>query len=390
MSTTQNYRLTKPGLTGNADITVIDNNMDIIDEALLNKYETAGGTGTVITLASVYLVNNCPKTFIASASNGGAATTINGKSLYKPGTTTAPNLVSGKAYTVWYNSTGDCFFIKASAEGNTIASHVLAGDTFSNDNDTGLIGTLDLSLLISANIKSGITINGVTGKSSVVDTSDALATAAQILSGASAYVGGIKIAGTMANNGAVSATLAINGTYTIPAGYHNGSGKVTQSITTKAAATITPGTSNQAIAAGQYLSGIQTILGDADLIAANIVSGKNIFGVDGAATIESLGGKKFITGSVTSGGTSYTFTKYNGASDTEAKITVTGFDFTPSYAIFVYDVYTVILKDATVRENVAVSSIYYASNNTGIVISYGTLVVPCNYSNVTYSYAIFE
>ena len=77
----------------------------------------------------------------------------------------------------------------------------------------------------------------------------------------------------MTNNGSVSKTLSINGSYTIPAGYHDGTGKVTQSITTKAAATYTPGTSNQTIASGQYLSGTQTIKGDANLVSANIKSG---------------------------------------------------------------------------------------------------------------------
>jgi len=51
----------------------------------------------------------------------------------------------------------------------------------------------------------------------------------------------------------------------------------------KTAATITPSTANQTIAAGQYLSGAQTILGDADLIAPNIVIGKDIYGVAGSA-----------------------------------------------------------------------------------------------------------
>ena len=50
---------------------------------------------------------------------------------------------------------------------------------------------------------------------------------------------------------------------------------------TKAATTYTPGTSNQTIAAGTYLSGTQTIKGDANLKAANIASGVSIFGIAG-------------------------------------------------------------------------------------------------------------
>ncbi|MGM9834595.1 MAG: hypothetical protein ACI31M_02295, partial [Bacilli bacterium] len=40
-------------------------------------------------------------------------------------------------------------------------------------------------------------------------------------------VNGTLITGTMADNGAVTSTLNAGGSYTIPAGYHNGSGKVT-------------------------------------------------------------------------------------------------------------------------------------------------------------------
>lgn len=52
-------------------------------------------------------------------------------------------------------------------------------------------------------------------------------------------------------------------------------------ITRKSAATYTPGTTDQTIAAGQYLSGAQTIKGDANLVAANIASGVSIFGIQG-------------------------------------------------------------------------------------------------------------
>lgn len=68
----------------------------------------------------------------------------------------------------------------------------------------------------------------------------------------------------------------------------NSSVSLTASVTTKTAATITPGTSNQTIASGTYLTGTQTIAGDANLVASNIVSGVSIFGVSGSIVLQNV------------------------------------------------------------------------------------------------------
>jgi hypothetical protein len=110
------------------------------------------------------------------------------------------------------------------------------------------------------------------------------ATADQVLDGKKVTVDSGPIVGTMPNNGSINKSLGINETYTISKGYHDGTGKVSQNIATKSAQTYTPGTTNQTIAAGQYLSENQIILGDENLIADNIVKDKTIFGVDGNAS----------------------------------------------------------------------------------------------------------
>lgn len=59
-----------------------------------------------------------------------------------------------------------------------------------------------------------------------INTDDANAAASQILSGYTAYAKGQKVTGSMVDRGAVNQTISPGGSYTIPAGYHNGSGKV--------------------------------------------------------------------------------------------------------------------------------------------------------------------
>ena len=59
------------------------------------------------------------------------------------------------------------------------------------------------------------------------DTTDADATAAEILLNKTAYVNGTKLTGQMPNRGAVTGTISTKaGTYSIQNGYHDGSGTV--------------------------------------------------------------------------------------------------------------------------------------------------------------------
>lgn len=183
------------------------------------------------------------------------------------------------------------------------------------------------------------------GTAEFFDTSDAtLDSGAKMLSGFTAYADGTKYTGSIATKTASNMTVS-GATVTAPAGYYasaasksvasgsaktpattitatpslsiNSSGVVTASVSatqnvtptvsagyvssgtagaitvsgsdtleldTQGAQTITPTTSNQTIASGQYLTGTQTISGDANLVASNIKSGVSIFGVAGSLT----------------------------------------------------------------------------------------------------------
>lgn len=141
-------------------------------------------------------------------------------------------------------------------------------------------------------------------------SNDATAIASEVLTTKTFYAGGVKQTGTMPNNGNVTYTPS-DSTQTGSSGYYSGitvnprpaitgtattgqvlSGatfysntytKQTGVIPSKGAQTFTPSTSNQSISAGQYLSGIQTIAGSSNLVASNIKSDVNIFGVVGNA-----------------------------------------------------------------------------------------------------------
>lgn len=84
-------------------------------------------------------------------------------------------------------------------------------------------------------------------------------------------------------------TISVNtSTGLITASHTQQSGQVTggtttatEQLTTQGAQTITPTTTAQTIASGKFLTGAQTIEGDANLVAGNIKDGVTIFGVEG-------------------------------------------------------------------------------------------------------------
>lgn len=132
---------------------------------------------------------------------------------------------------------------------------------------------------------SGATVTvpaGYYSSQATKSVSSGSATAPASISGSSATVSTGTNALTLTKT--VSVTPSVSAGYVSAGTAGNSSVSLTASIATKAAATITPGTTNQTIASGTYLTGTQTISGDADLVAANIKQGTQIFGVTGSYT----------------------------------------------------------------------------------------------------------
>ncbi len=92
----------------------------------------------------------------------------------------------------------------------------LTGDTVTADK---------LAQGVTAHDKSGEIITGT--NTFDADTQDATAAQAEILDGKTAYARGTKLTGTMPNNGAVAGVISEKDEeYSVPMGFHDGSGKV--------------------------------------------------------------------------------------------------------------------------------------------------------------------
>lgn len=98
--------------------------------------------------------------------------------------------------------------------------------------------SVDAAHLLSgytAHAKSGAPITGTCTFDA--DTTDADATRAEILNGKTAYVNGVKLTGSMPNNGSNNITVSSTTGQTIPAGYYDGSGKAVIDSTSASALT---------------------------------------------------------------------------------------------------------------------------------------------------------
>ena len=190
---------------------------------------------------------------------------------------------------------GECLIIRSGGgtdtSGATATANVILSGYTAYVNDELVTGSMPVQTLNqklspggSVTLPAGYYAEGenVISVSTLAEATAANAGASHILSNYKGWVNGVLVNGSMANRGNVNQALGANGSYTIPAGWHAGGGKVTQSLATQGGTTVTPGTANKtACAANRWTTGNIVIAGSGNLTAGNIKNGITIFGIRG-------------------------------------------------------------------------------------------------------------
>lgn len=156
---------------------------------------------------------------------------------------------------------------------NYASANVNVASSINNQNKTVNPTTSQQSITADAGYTGlgTVTVNGIPSGS---------ATAPASISGSSANIA--TGTNTITLSKTVSVTPEVSEGYVSSGTAGNSSVSLTASVTTKGATTYTPTTSNQTIASGTYLTGIQTISGDANLRAENIKKNISIFNTVGS------------------------------------------------------------------------------------------------------------
>ena len=221
---------------------------------------------------------------------------------------------------------------------------------------TDLIPAVDMPSEIEA-IEAGSDVSGVTAAASDVRSGKIFVSS-----------DGTEVAGTVISRTSSNVTTS-NNTVSIPAGIYDSA--VSKTVgTAKAAATYTPGKSNQTISSGYYLTGTQTITGDSNLVASNIKSGVSIFNVTGNYSGESVIVETGVgTGSISG----FFFTLDNSFSDV--------------YSIYLYPADSSGNVGGTYDEGeIASLALYNPNGGTSSDIYRGVI---CGMYNGNYSYDVF-
>nr|WP_312578326.1 phage tail protein [Sedimentibacter sp.] len=318
MKYTANYNLKKPEGTDTVNIDDLNNNADILDTEInsineqidtltiqdnsfreqinnLGAYAVASGTNTyTATISGIISLTEgqSVKIKFTNANTGASTLSINSlgaKNIVKGnGSALASgNIKTGQICNLVYTGSNFQLLGEGGEYGTATASDVLSGKTIGTEE--GLIdgimsnrGAVNQNLtsegqeytiqagyhnglgkikavingLVASVIKAGTTVGGILG----TFTSDATAVDVDVLSGKTYYRNGIKGTGSMVDRGTVNQALATQGQeYTILAGKHSGSGKVTANFANLTAGNVKDGVNIGGVVGNYDNSGISKI-----------------------------------------------------------------------------------------------------------------------------------
>jgi hypothetical protein len=207
------------------------------EEILKNKVAWVNGTkitGTMPNIGTESTTLNCGETHTISAGYHDGTGVITARSLsdQTPGDATTGEILIGKI--AWVN-------------GSSITG------TMPNIGSVSQVLQAGGAYTIPAGYHDG---TGVVTANTLSSQTSGTATAADIVDGKTAWVNGTKITGNITKITSSTEILPVNGSYTIPKGYHSGNGVVTQNIETLGTQTVASAFSPQTIhTTGKYMTG---------------------------------------------------------------------------------------------------------------------------------------
>jgi hypothetical protein len=264
------------------------------------------------------------------------------------GNVTAGDMLIGKT---GLNADGPVLGTMPNRAGDTAAlASAIAGTIFKLRASVGYrdgvddMVTITDAAFIAANILFGKTLHGLAGTA----TSDATALAAQIIAGATAYVNGLKVTGTMVSRGSEEF-----------AGWRRAElGIATPPINSRLHLTIPTGAYLTTAVDGKM--GI--FIDDVDFNSANWLSTINILGLQGTA----IAGKRVATGTVTASSATLDFSILTGGTLNRPYVTVSGLSFKPSHVLLMRESAPWIAPELTYS-----TSYQYGSPSTTFYMTYG-------------------
>ncbi|WP_249167336.1 hypothetical protein [Clostridium butyricum] len=280
------------------------------------------------------------------------------------------NMKANIPYNLCYNGT-DFILQGKGGGGNLIPKYLLAG--YYGEGDNGRVdGAMANNGAVTSTLTAGTSYtipagyhngSGKITANNLASQTNATATAPQILSGQTAYVNGNKITGNMPNLSSNSSISYENGNSTKVIVGDQAFGPITNTDGTNRV--LIRYNNTNGFVTGNTLVGVSTsnMASVLGITANKIVAGNTICGVAGTATVGSMGGRRCIFGQFKPINVQYEFKNMNGVAFNFYVISVSGIPFTPRF-VFAWDITNITSSTIFERNDGRIIVTRFKSGNT--------------------------